>query len=81
MRYTLKFPVDNPDGTALTVVELRRPKGRDMRALRSAQTDLDKSLVLIANLASLTPAQVDEMDGEDITALSGIVADFFGEPR
>lgn len=80
MEYKLKHP-KTVDGEALATLELRRPCGRDMRAVGKVPGDTEKSLLLLQNLAGLTPDQVDALDGEDINAVSEIIAGFFGVHR
>ena len=53
-----------------------RMKGRDLRAVGHASNDTDRTLAMIAHFCKLSKAAMDEMDAEDIEALSEVVAGF-----
>lgn len=82
--YTLKHPVEThfrPKGgeeriETLTEVTMRRPKARDLRVMDRYPGKVAQALALIQTLSGLNPAQVDELDAEDVTGLSEIVGDF-----
>lgn len=76
--FTLEYPIDMPDGTQLTEVQLRRLKGKEMKAI-----DIDKSdgkmgsvLKFVAAMNSLPVSTFDEMDGADMLALIGEASPF-----
>lgn len=63
---TLLFPFEH-EGTPYTELLFRRPKGRDLRTQRkSGQTDTDVSFELMATLAEVPVAVIDELDPLDI---------------
>lgn len=43
-------------------VKIRPPKVRDMRAVAHCQSDEERELALIGNLAGLTPDELDELE-------------------
>lgn len=73
-KVVLKFPVSH--GTEeVKELELRRPKGKDLRKL-PAEPSTSDVLNLGASLAGVTPSVVDEMDAEDVMALVEVVKGF-----
>lgn len=81
--HTLAEPIENADGERIEKVILRRPKGRQLREAARIQREHpaeDASFMIIAALAGITMADVDEMDPDDITALSDAVEIFFPTP-
>lgn len=81
--YKLKHPVElrNAQGEVvekLLELQLRRLKGRDMRALDKAAGNGSALLALVSVSASLPPSTVDQLDGEDVTDAGAIVAGFLG---
>jgi hypothetical protein len=78
--YVLRYPIEKADGSELTRVLVRRPRGADMRAAAAAERENDPvtaSYAMIAGLTGLTIDDVDQMDAEDVTGLSRIVESFF----
>lgn len=66
-------------GVEMTEIELRRPKGGDMRKALNLTGAGEITASMIINLAEITPAALDELDGEDFMALSAIVGNFMGK--
>jgi hypothetical protein len=66
----------------ITEVQLRRPKGKDIRAMDRAEGDIGKTMALLARVSGLEPSVLDEMDGADVVALLELVAGFLpnGQP-
>lgn len=65
----LKFPI-TIDGTKVSVLQLRRPKVRDMLGVeKGAQNDAEKEIHLFANLCEITPEQILELDMADYAGL------------
>lgn len=65
------------DGREITEVTLRRPKVRDLRNMdKQKGSDMEKTLWMIGSLSEMTPAEVDEIDAEDLEAISGVIAGF-----
>ncbi|MGI8839766.1 MAG: phage tail assembly protein [Caulobacteraceae bacterium] len=83
--YTLKHPIEQtftPKGgeartETVTEVTVRRAKAKDLRLLDKFPGAITQSLALIGALTGLTPLQLDELDGEDVSGLGEIVGDFF----
>jgi hypothetical protein len=65
----------------ITQVALRRPKVRDLKALNAAlegvKDQLDQGIVLAATLTGLPVEVIEELDADDFTAISEVMADFF----
>lgn len=84
--YTLKYPVDLPDGTRLTEINLRRMKGADQEAFENQRFDFEKdsykiTKFFIARLSTLVPEDINEIDGADITALSKLITELVTEGK
>src|SRR5947209_4557268 len=87
--YELKHPITitlRPKGgeereETISETSVRRPKARDMRLLDRHPGKIAQSLALIGALTKLTPAQIDELDGEDVAGLGEIIGDFFPDGR
>jgi hypothetical protein len=73
--YTLKHPIFD-FGEPVTVVSIRRVKGKDLRKMAPYATPEEKSLAAISALTGLSQTAVDELDAEDIEAISEIIQDF-----
>lgn len=69
------------EGKTYNSVDLRRPKGRDMRALARIQDEMEQAMFMIQNLTELSSDEVDEMDVADITSLSKIVEKMMEEDK
>lgn len=81
--YFLRHPVLLKDAAGavvetLTELELRRLKGRDMRALDGAKGGGSIILSLLAASAGLPPSTIDQLDAEDVSAAGEVVAGFLG---
>ena len=79
---TIIHPLAHPGtfaGVEMTQIELRRPKGGDMRKALNLTGAGEITASMIVNLAEITPAALDELDGEDFMALSAIVGNFMGK--
>ena len=66
------------DGQLIEEVSLRRPKVRDIEKAEKIKNDFQKSVAMIADLTSLSPDEVREMDTEDFTAIGNMVGEFMG---
>ena len=61
-RTTLNFPIEH-DGLPIKEIALRRPTvGDHLAAQKSAGTDAEREIRLIANLAELPPAAIHQLD-------------------
>lgn len=71
---TEKITVDNKDIQEIT---LRRPKVRDRLAVdRMGQSDAEKEVALIANLADLPKETIEELDLADYNKIQKVLQDF-----
>ncbi len=77
---TLAVPVEW-QGQKIAEVTVRRPKVKDLRAIEQAsqgrQSQLDQGVEMIAQLTGLPREAVDELDAQDFTAISEVIAGFF----
>jgi hypothetical protein len=77
-----KIKLDYPikiDGATVNEISLRRPTVKDMRVARtSGKSDADQEVSLIANLAQIAPADVDNLDIADFVKVQAALKDFFG---
>lgn len=76
--YQLKYPIHQPDGSVIESLQIRRIKGRDLRDFESQQFDTEKDNIKMANfyicrLTNILPEDLDEMDNEDIQAMTEII--------
>lgn len=77
--FPLAYPVE-VGGETITSVTLRRPKGREVRALQSgAGANIDRSFKLMADLAEVQLEVFDEMDAADIRKIDGWLNEILGE--
>ena len=61
-RIKLNFPIEH-DGVPIADIALRRPTvGDHLAAQKSAGTDAEREIRLIANLAELPPAAIHQLD-------------------
>lgn len=74
---TLQYPV-TVDGETITELALRRPKMRDMKRAQKHKDDLEKAIHMIADLAEVSPAVVEELDAADFAAVSDKLGEFMG---
>ncbi|RRJ96868.1 phage tail assembly protein [Opitutaceae bacterium TAV4] len=73
----LQHPFKKADGTQCAEVTLRRPLVRDIRIMHnSGGTDFDKGSRLAANLAELSPDDIDRMDAADFSEIERTVQGF-----
>ena len=71
---TEKITIDNKDIQKIT---LRRPKVRDRLAVeRMGQSDAEKEVALIANLADLPKETIEELDLADYNKIQEVLQDF-----
>lgn len=73
--------LDNPitaDGTSVSEITIRRPKVRDYLAIeRIGKSDLEKEVILTANLASMPKEAIEELYLEDYVKIQEVLKDFF----
>lgn len=92
--YALKHPItrrtrvhgEGEKEQVIDEVTVRRLKAKDMKMLDKVNGKFAQALSMIGALTGLDSTVVDELDGEDVQALSEMVGDFFpglqgsGEP-
>lgn len=79
MQIKLSHPVVS-DGTELRVLNLRRPKVRDvLLAAKIGGTDEEKEIRVLANLCEVAPDVVEELDMADYKRLQDGYRSFFEE--
>ena len=59
-----------------TVVKMRKPKLRDIKAINDIEDPLLKESTLISNLSGITPDKLDDMDFDDYALLSEEINNF-----
>jgi hypothetical protein len=76
LKIELTHPIDI-DGTKVSVLQLRRPKVRDMLGVeKSVDNDAEKEIQLFANLCELTPENLLDLDMADYSKLQKAYQDF-----
>lgn len=74
----LDYPI-MVDGTEVKTVSLRRPKVRDLiAAAKGNRGNEERELSLIANLAEMSPQDLEELDVKDYAKAQKTLSDFFG---
>lgn len=69
--FPLKFPVEDFGGERITELNLRRPKGGDVRRINEAKgSAIALSFKMMADLAEVDTKLIDELDPEDIAAIN-----------
>lgn len=81
--YKLQYPIEVPDGSTITELDIRRPKGKDFRLLEEKGFDAEKEGVkilrfYIQQLTTLVPEDIDELDAEDLNGLRHIIEQMLG---
>ncbi len=64
------------DGKTVNELTLRRPKVRDIKAVNGIKDDFNKFLQMTANLAQISPSELEEMDAADMAKVSQVVGKF-----
>lgn len=78
VKHTLLVPVTF-EGQERTEITLRRVKGKDIRDVEREPEGTGQALFLIGRLSGWPPEGVDELDAEDIEAISKIIEGFTGK--
>jgi len=82
MQYTLKHPIKTAGGQAITALELRRAKVKDIKsAHRFSDKESEQEIALLALLCTpaLTPEDMEELDVADYRALQATFRDMVAE--
>ncbi len=70
------------DGTLVSELTLRRPKIRDRLAVeRMGNSDAEKEVALIANLASISREAVEELDLADYSKIQEVLQGFLSQQK
>lgn len=81
MKLALEFPVDWK-GVLVSELNVRRPKGADMRWLpKGDDVGVESMFPFFALLAGVEEVLLDEMDAADISALGKVVNGFLTKPK
>lgn len=77
--FTLDYPVSF-GGETITSLTLRRPKGREIRAMNNGKgSNIDRSFEMMANLAERPIDLFDEIDAADIKKMDAWLNEILGE--
>lgn len=77
--FTLDYPVSF-GGETITSLTLRRPKGREIRAMNNGKgSNIDRSFEMMANLAERPTDLFDEIDAADIKNMDAWLNEILGE--
>lgn len=75
-RITLKYPIEY-DGLPIAEIALRRPTVADnLAAQKTAGSDAEREIRLIANLAELPPDAIHLLDMADYAAVQKVLSGF-----
>ena len=80
----LKVPLTDVEGGTITEVTLRRVKVKDIKQMEKTAKeagDFDATIALASALSGIKVETLEEMDAEDFTSLSEIVASFLPKPK
>lgn len=71
---TLSYPIELGDKTVIKELHIEnRIKGKHLRSISDASTELEQGLGLLVSLTGLDEDIIDEMDEEDIQAALAII--------
>lgn len=74
---TLKHPIE-VGGAPVSTLTLRRPKVADLERTDKAEGPVAKSVILLSDLAELSPEEVRSINASDYGQVMGAVEDFLG---
>lgn len=80
INYTLKTPV-TVAGKTITELTFRKPKTGDMCVLDKFDGDMTKMVALMATISDTTIPAFREIELDDFTAISELVAPLLGESK
>ena len=78
-QFHLEYPVSF-GGETVTTLALRRPKGREIRAMQNGKgTPIDRTFEMMATLAEREVALIDELDAADVKKIDAWLNEIVGE--
>jgi len=78
-RFDLEYSVQF-GGETITFLNLRRPKGREIRAMQNGKgTPIDRTFEMMATLAEREVALIDELDAADVKKIDAWLNEIVGE--
>lgn len=77
MKYTLKHSFEF-EGDTINEINLRRPKGKDLKKLARLNDDTEKGLLMLELLANMPEQAIGEIDAEDFVAIGEVIAQMMG---
>jgi hypothetical protein len=73
----LEYPITS-GAQLVQEITLRRPKVKDtLAAQKVAGSQAEQEIRLVANLAGLTPAEIEELDAADYARVQAVLSRFF----
>jgi hypothetical protein len=75
--YTLEYPFKYKE-VQYETLDIRRPKMRDLKKFDKIKDPMSKGLMMLADLAEISPDVVEEMDPIDFNKASEMIAGFLG---
>lgn len=75
MKFELRSPIP-VEGREVKVLEMRRPKAKDFKAIEGVQGDHSRNIALMARLADVPPSSIDELDGADYLRINDAAKNF-----
>ncbi len=79
-KITLKHLIQ-VEGEEVKELTLRRPKLKHLKGINLDQMNGEAIIDLVAKLADIPPSSAEEIDGEDLAAISEVIGGFFGPSR
>lgn len=73
---TLKYPI-KANGQVLEELTLERPRVKHLKAADGAKGEMEKTALLISELAGIPPSSVDQIDAADFAQLAEVIGGFF----
>lgn len=64
------------DGEEVLVLKIRRPKGKDYRAMGNFNKPISAILDFAAVLADVPPSSIDQLDADDVQNVTEVVSRF-----
>jgi hypothetical protein len=78
--FTLSDPIDF-EGRKITEVTITKPRVKDLKRMQAGlvgvEDKLEQGIVMAATLTGLPIEAIEEMDTDDFTEISELIADFF----